>query len=254
MLGRVAALYDIHGNLPALEAALAAADEAGVELIVVGGDVVPGPMPVETLERLLALGERARFLRGNTDRWTVAAYDGAELSALPAPAREPIAWCAGQLERRHRDLLAALPPTLVLEIAGVGEVLFCHATPGSDEEIVTVATPEARVRSLLAGVTEALVVCGHTHMPFDRTVGGVRLVNAGSVGMPFGEAGAHWLLLDGGVRPMRSSYDLDAAAARVRATAYPGAAEFAARSILSPPSKSEMLRAFEPAAAPRAPS
>jgi predicted phosphodiesterase len=242
---RVAAIYDVHGNLPALEAVLAAVDAAGVDEIVVGGDVVPGPMPRETLDRLLDLGPRARFLRGNTDRLVVAAFDGDPLDRLPAFVREPIAWSAAQLDRRHRDVLAALPLTLALPVRGLGEVLFCHATPRSDEENVTRLTPAERVRPALDGVAQGVVVCGHTHMQYDRTVDGVRLVNAGSVGMPFGAPGAYWLLLGPEVQLVRTAYDLAGAAERVRGTAYPQAADFASRNVLAPPSEEEILRAFE---------
>ena len=245
----LAALYDIHGNLPALEAALAAADAEGVDEIVVGGDVVLGPMPRETLERLLALGPRARFLRGNCDRLVVSAFDGERLDRLPAAVRESVAWTASRLDRAHRDALAAWPTTLTAEWPSLGTVLFCHATPRSDDELFTALTPEDRVRPMLAGVTAPVVVCGHTHMAFDRVVDGVRVVNAGSVGMPYGRPGAHWLLLDGDVRAVRTDYDLDAAAARVRLTTYPQAEEFAAQSVLRPRSEREMLTLFEPGAA-----
>ncbi|MFL5575026.1 MAG: metallophosphoesterase family protein [Gemmatimonadaceae bacterium] len=255
---QVAALYDVHGNLPALEATLDAVDAAGADGIVVGGDVALGPMPRETLERLLAVGPRARFIRGNCDRLVVDAFDGRPLTRLPPAIREPIAWTARQLDRSHRDFLAALPATLVVDVAGVGGVLFCHASPRSDEEIVTAVTPAERVRPMLAGVTESLVVCGHTHMQFDRAVEGlpgVRLVNAGSVGMPYGRPGAYWLLLGPDVRPMRTEYDLGRAAALVRRTSYPQAAEFAARHVLHPDSEEEALRVLEPppAGTPRAP-
>src|SRR5215210_7250453 len=113
---RVAALYDIHGNLPALEAVLAAVDSAGADEIVVGGDVVLGPMPRETLDRLLALGPRARFIRGNCDRLVVDAFDGRPPARLPPAVREAVAWTAAQLDRRHRDVLAALPETLTLDV------------------------------------------------------------------------------------------------------------------------------------------
>ena len=132
---------------------------------------------------------------------------------------------------------------------GLGEVLFCHATPRSDEENVTRLTPPERVRPALDGVAQRVVVCGHTHMQYDRTVDDVRLVNAGSVGMPVGPPGAYWLLLGPDVTLVRTDYDLDAAAARVRATAYPQAAEFASRNVLAPPSEEEILRAFERPAA-----
>jgi predicted phosphodiesterase len=245
----VAALYDIHGNLPALEAALAAADAAGAGTIVVGGDMVPGPMPRETLDRLLALGPRARFIRGNTDRLVVDAFDGRPSPRLPPAIQEAIAWNARQLEPRHRDFLAALPETLAVDVPGVGAVLFCHATPRGDEEIFTVLTPAERVRPMLEGVAQPVVVCGHTHMQFDRTVDAVRVVNAGSVGMPYGRPGAYWLLLGPDVRLTRTEYDLDRAASLVRATSYPQAAEFASRSVVSPPSEQEILAVFEKAAA-----
>ena len=256
----VAALYDIHGNLPALEAVLAAvdagraADASADATIVVGGDVVPGPMPREALDRLLDLGTRARFIRGNTDRLVVDAFDGRPLpSRLPPSVQEAITWSAGQLDRRHRDFLAALPGTLVLVVEGLGEVLFCHASPRSDEELFTAVSPAERVRPMLAGATQRIVVCGHTHMQFDRTVNGVRLLNAGSVGMPFGRPGAYWLSLGPDVRPVRTDYDLERAAALVRESPYPQAAEFAARNVLDPPGEAQMVAAFEQAPAPGSP-
>jgi predicted phosphodiesterase len=246
-VGPVAALYDIHGNLPALEAVLAAVESAGADTIVVGGDVVPGPMPREALDRLLALGPRARFIRGNTDRLVVDAFDGRPLPPLPPSVHETIAWSAARLDRHHRDFLAALPETLAVGVRGLGEVLFCHATPRSDEEIVTVLTPDERLRPMLAGVTQRLVVCGHTHMQLDRSLDGVRLANAGSVGMPFGRPGAYWLLLGPDVTPMRTEYGLERAAELVRQTSYPQAEEFASHSVLNPPSEAEILSRFEPA-------
>ena len=256
---RVAALYDIHGNLPALEAVLAAVDAVGDAggdaTIVVGGDVVPGPMPREALDRLLDLGARVRFIRGNTDRLVVDAFDGRPLpSRLPPAVQDAITWSAGQLDRRHRDFLAARPGTLALVVEGLGEVLFCHASPRSDEEIFTVASPAERVRPMLEGVSQRIVVCGHTHMQFDRTVDGVRVVNAGSVGMPFSRPGAYWLSLGPDVQLRRTEYDLARAAELVRGTSYPQAAEFAARNVLDPPGEEQMLAAFEQTPAPGSPA
>jgi predicted phosphodiesterase len=126
---RAAALYDIHGNLPALEAVLVAVEAAGPDLIVFGGDVAAGPFPLETIERLRM-------------------------------------------------------------------------------SIFTRESPDARVRALLVDVIDSLVVCGHTHMQFDRTVDGVRIVNAGSVGLPYGTADACWALVeDGEVEFRRTTYD-----------------------------------------------
>jgi predicted phosphodiesterase len=136
------------------------------------------------------------------------------------------------------------PPTLRLTIAGLGDVLFCHATPRNDTEIFTRLTPDARIAPAFAGVDAPLVICGHTHMQFDRMVGWIRVVNAGSVGMPFGEPGAYWLLLGPDVQFRHTTYDLTAAAERIRGTSYPQAAEFATRDILKPRTEKEMLDAF----------
>ena len=241
---RVAALYDIHGNLPALEAVLSDPEAAGVDAIVVGGDVVLGPMPREVLELLLALEPRPLFVRGNCDRMVVEACDGRAPGKLPAPIREAVEWTARQLDREHRDLLASWPETLAVHVEGVGEVLFCHATPRSDEEIFTALSPEERVRPMLAGVTQRVVVCGHTHMQFDRSIDDARVVNAGSVGMPFAPAGAYWLRLGPEVRLVRTEYDAARAAAVVRGTSYPQAEQF-----LHPFSEEQALALFEPAAA-----
>ena len=243
---RVAALYDIHGNLPALEATLTAVDAAGVDEIVIGGDTVLGPMPRETLERLRDLGPRARFIRGNCDRLVVDAFDERLSPSLPAAMREAIAWSAAQLERAERDFLAALPETLVLSVGGLGEVLFCHASPRNDEEIFTALSPPERVRPMLAGVTERIVVCGHTHMQFDRSWDGVRVVNAGSVGMPFARPGAYWAVLGPGVELGRTDYDVARAAAVMRATSYPQLDQF-----LNPYTEAQALELFEKAAMSR---
>ena len=143
--------------------------------------------------------------------------------------------------------MAAWPATLRLHVRGVGEALFCHATPRSDVEIFTRLTAEERLFAAFEAVTSPLVVCGHTHMQFDRTIRGIRVVNAGSVGMPFGEPGAYWLLLGPEIAPRHTRYDLDAAAARIRASAYPQAEAFAAGNVLRPPAELDMLKAFTPA-------
>jgi predicted phosphodiesterase len=115
---------------------------------------------------------------------------------------------------------------------------------GGDVDCFTRLTPDARLRRLVAGRDAPMVVCGHTHMQFDRRVGDVRVVNAGSVGMPFGAPGAYWLLLSSGVELRRTECDLVGASARIRATNYPQAEEFAAHNVLDPPSEDEMLEIF----------
>jgi predicted phosphodiesterase len=136
------------------------------------------------------------------------------------------------------------PATARVEIAGLGRVLFCHATPRNDTDIFTRLTPDDRLHQLFGHVDADVVVCGHTHMPFERRVGAVRVVNAGSVGMPFGEPGAYWLLLGPSIELRRTAYDFDVAAARIRQTSYPQAGQFAAGHILQPPSEAQMLEVF----------
>jgi putative phosphoesterase len=243
---RVAVISDVHGNLPALDAVLAAVEAAGVDAIVVGGDVAGGPLPRETTERLMALGGRARFVRGNGDREMVAAFDGEPLDpALPEFVREITAWSAAQLERRHRDFLAGFHERLVLDVDGLGDVMFCHATPHNDLDLFTAASPDDRVRALLHGVEQPVVVCGHTHMQFDRRVDGIRVVNAGSVGMPYGDPGAYWAVLGPDVELRRTDYDLEAAASRVRASGYPMADDFADTNVLRPATAAEATAVFE---------
>jgi predicted phosphodiesterase len=241
---RVAAIYDIHGNLPALEAVLEDIRREGVDRIVVGGDVFPGPMARESLECLLRLEVPVQFIHGNGDRAVRERMAGTEAVHLPEQVREVIRWHADQLDGRQEQLLAGWPASLRLTIDGPGETLFCHATPRNDTEIFTRLTAEDRLRPVFAGVGAPLVVCGHTHMQFDRTVARTRVVNAGSVGMPFGRPGAFWLLLGPGLELRRTPYDLSAAAERIRSTNYPGAQEFAERHVLHRPSEEEILERY----------
>ena len=241
---RVAVLCDIHANLPALEAVIPAVREAGVDGVVVGGDVLPGPMPRETLACLLGLDLPVRFVLGNGDREVLARLRGIETGGVPEQLRGLVEWVAQQLLPEQEAALAGWAPTHRVHVDGLGEVLFCHATPRSDTEIFTRLTPEERLRPVFDGLGVPVVACGHTHMQFDRTVGAVRVVNAGSVGMPFGEPGADWLVLGPDVEFRHTPYDLAAAAARVRATAYPGAEDFAERNVRHAPSEAEMLAAF----------
>ena len=208
-------------------------------------------MPREAIARLLALDTPVHFLRGNGDREVLARMRGIDTGTVPAAFRGVIQWNADQLPAEYEMLLDSWPPTVTLTVAGVGDVLFCHATPSSDTEVFTRQTPETRVLSLFAGATASLVVCGHTHMQFDRRVHDLRIVNAGSVGMPFGDPGAYWLLLGPDVQLRRTEYDLAEAAARIRASEYPQAGEFAEGNILRPPSEAQMLDVFGRADATR---
>ena len=241
---RVAALYDIHGNLPALEAVLEDVRAVGVDLIVVGGDICPGPMVRDVFTRLRDATPPAHFIYGNCERAMLAERAQAGSAKVPEHVRHRLQWTAAQLSDDEIQLIETWPATLHVDIPHLGDVLFCHATPRDDNEIFTKLTPEDRAAPAFAGVSSPLVICGHTHMPFDRRIASSRVVNAGSVGMPFGEPGAYWLLLGPNVEFRRTRFDLDRAADLIRATPYPDAESFAATSVLQPPSEHAMLDLF----------
>ncbi|HEX2506150.1 MAG TPA: metallophosphoesterase family protein [Gaiellaceae bacterium] len=224
---RVAALCDVHGNLAALEAVLAEVEAEGVDAIVFGGDLAAGPQPAETLARIEVLGDGAICVRGNGDR-------------------EPGDWVSERLSEAERRFLATLPDVQRLDVDGIGPTLFCHGSPRSDTEILTVVTTDERLREILAGVSERLVVCGHTHHQFDRVVDGVRVVNAGAVGMAYeGRPGAYWALLGPDVELRRTEYDYEAVAEAFRTSGFPDGGEHARTLFEEPPSALEVARHFE---------
>jgi predicted phosphodiesterase len=243
---RVAALYDVHGHLPALEAAIADVDDLAPDVLLAGGDFVLGPMPNECLDLLQQRG--AIFIRGNCEREVLGAAAFVE-DVWIARAR----WVHEQLDEQKLAFIAGLPLSVSLEIEGLGPTLFCHGSPRDDDEIITAATPPKRLDPMLDGVLERTVVCGHTHVQFDRLLGDVRLVNPGSVGMPYeGEPGiACWALFGPDVELRRSRFDAEAAGAAIRNTAYPGADEFAEEYVLSAYSAEEATAQLERAAAER---
>ena len=224
---RVAALCDVHGNLPALEAVLAEVASLDVDRIVCGGDVVAGPFPRECLERLRAID--AAFVRGNADRESERAPEGTW------------DWIVGQLDPPSLEFLAGLPLTVTLN-----GVLYCHGSPRDDDEILTKVSPDERFRAALEGVADGIVVGGHTHVQFERVIDGIRFVNAGSVGIPYeGKQGAFWALLDDGHVDFRHTpYAVDAAAALIRSSDY-SAAEQIAGWLLEPEDPDEVSEYFE---------
>jgi predicted phosphodiesterase len=238
---RVAVLADIHANRPALDAVLDEPDVAGADAVVLLGDIALGPMPVPTLDRLGALGDRAVWVHGNCEREMVTAFDGGE---VPGPNAADAIATAALIGREHRDRLDRLPLTVALDIDGLGPTLFCHASPRRDDEMLLVDSPPQRWAAALDGVDAAVVVCGHTHMPFDRLAGGRRVVNPGSVGMPYGHPGAGWALLGPGVTLRQTRYDAEAAAQVIGASEYPGARAWAAEYVLNHYSAAEALEAF----------
>ena len=248
IVSRVAAIYDIHGNLPALDAALREIDGHDVDLILVGGDVAAGPMPRPTIDRLMELGDRAEFVRGNADRLIVAHFDGSYSQDADDHdvwfVRDR--WAAAQITQQHRDFLNAFSESTTLEIEGLGSVLFCHGSPRSDEEIITAKTPDPRLRAALAGVEPRLVVCGHTHMQFVRSLDDFRIVNPGSVGMPYeGKPGAYWALMGPEFSLNRSDYEYAEAAELFSTSGFPDVEAFIESVLHNPPSPDEATLNFE---------
>jgi putative phosphoesterase len=248
MVERVAVLADVHCVLPALEAVLAEPDVRAADLIVLAGDVAIGPQPLQTLELLDSLGERVTWVRGNCERITVELARG---EPTGDPNLTMAAWGARLLRPDQVERMAALPRTVTLEVRGLGEVLFCHATPRDDEEIVLVDSGLPRWTEVLACVPEAVrtVVLGHTHMPFLRLVDRRTVVNPGSVGMPYGTSGAHWALLGGAggaaIQLRRTAFDAQAAAASITASSdYPQLQEWIDNYLLGNASDTEALATF----------
>ena len=206
----LAVLYDIHGNLPALDAVLADAREQGAQRFVLGGDyALFGAWPAETVTRLRTL--EAPWIRGNVERWTARPDEAPDDPVVQGAIED----CAGALGPAVVAELAELPETLVH-----GQDRFCHGSPVSDVRSF-MPEPADDEADLLEGVREPRLFFGHTHLPFRRTSahGGIELVNPGSVGLPFdGDRRAAYVLMaeDGDVEHRRVAYDDDASAAAVR--------------------------------------
>jgi putative phosphoesterase len=219
---RVAALYDVHGNVPALEAVLAEVEREAVDEVVFGGDLTWGPQPREALELVRSV-ENAAYVRGNADR-------------------DPDEWERSQLSAGEIAFLQGQPPTIERD-----GVLYCHATPRSDDEVVTPATPDERLAEILAGVEQRVVVAGHTHMQQNRVVDGIRFVNAGSVGLPYeGETAAFWaLLVDGEPELRKTALDPERVAEVFRRSGWPRASEMLHERILRPATREEATKVLE---------
>lgn len=230
---RVAAISDIHGNLPALEAVLADVEDAAVDAVVVVGDTISGPWAAECLDRLAG----ALHVRGNADREVVERSD----------RFGPLAgWSADRLGDARLRTAAAWPLARELDIDGLGSVVVCHSTPGSDDPIYTRITPDDELLAIFAGAEADVVLCGHTHIQYDRTLpSGLRLVNPGSVGMPYeGVRGAFWALLGPDVQLRRSAYDVEATVAAIEVMGAPVGDDLL-RMLVEPPDPTETTAYFE---------
>ena len=218
---KVLALYDIHGNLDALAAVLADPRAADADAVIVGGDVVPGPFGEGCLSRLRQLEVPVHWVRGNGEREVAeAAASGVDAEQI-APddlAQLTAAHTARALGAEASSALAVLPTTVELD-----GVLFCHASPRRDDEMLTRISPAERWAEALGGTDAPLVVGGHTHQQDDRVVGAARFVNAGSVGLPYeGDPAARWAWISDGNPELRHTpYDGAAAGRRMLAAGWP---------------------------------
>ncbi|MGW2866239.1 metallophosphoesterase family protein [Streptomyces sp. NPDC001205] len=245
MLNRVAVLSDIHGVLPALEAVLAEPEVSAADRIVLTGDIIAGPQPTQVLDLLISLSDRIVWISGNADR-ELLEYRRGQRDSIP----DPIApWAAEQLREDHLDLLGQLSRSVSLPVRGLGKVLFCHATPRDDEEVVLVDSRLERWREVFSELDSDVrtVVCGHTHMPFVRLAHGRLVINPGSVGMPYGRPGAHWALLGPGVELRSTDFDVEAAITQVtQDSSYPEIAEWADYFLHARATDADALEAFAP--------
>jgi predicted phosphodiesterase len=196
----IAVLYDVHGNLPALEAVLADARAAGAERFILGGDyALFGPWPRETVDLLGELD--ADWLRGNGERWTAHPADAPQDDVVQGA----ISACSELLGPGTCAELAALPFELCRD-----DTRYVHASPVSDVRSFGPEHDDSE-EEMLEGVLETRLVFGHTHLPFKRQAkAGVELLNPGSVGMPFdGDPRAAYALIgeDGEIEHRRVGYD-----------------------------------------------
>jgi predicted phosphodiesterase len=230
-----------------LEAVLA--ELGDVDAVVIGGDAVSGPQPAETLELLRSLDLPTHWIRGNGER---ALAEGMDAVIGGDEAKAAVDFTVSRLpEDEHREL-SQLSQTLRLDVDGLGETLFCHASPRNDMDIVTPGTPEERFRMLVDGVEERVVVAGHTHIQLDRVIDGVRWINPGSVGMPYeGEVAAFWAILGPDVEFRRTPFDVERSAEALLLSGWPEAAAFVEENLRAAAPRDEVVELFEQMAADR---
>lgn len=236
---RILALYDIHGNPEALDAVLSDPRARDPDAVVVGGDVVAGPFAKAVLEQLEQINAPVRWIRGNGEREVaaVATADAAPVDESSASA----AFTAAEIGTERAKALGALPFTVTLD-----GILFCHASPRRDDEMLTRLTPAADWERALAGTDARLVVGGHTHQQDDRQIARTRFVNAGSVGWPYeGDGGARWLWIENHQPELRTTvYDARAAGERARTVGWPDMESIEA-ALIDPLPAIEITRTFE---------
>ncbi|WP_096185699.1 metallophosphoesterase family protein [Evansella halocellulosilytica] len=206
---KMAALYDIHGNNYALEAVLNELRRENVHAVVVGGDLVWGPQPREVMDTLMEFKDKFLFIMGNADREVAYRYGPQE--GCDGFVAELNTWCADQLTEEHLQFLKKLDERQSIAVKGIGNILFVHGSPRSDEEAIRFDTKDSEVFEIIKNTKEDIIVCGHTHIQFDRLVANKRIVNAGSVGLQSKATGACWLLIDKEIELKVTEYNVDKA-------------------------------------------
>lgn len=238
---KIAAIYDIHANPIALKAVLIDIEKINVDLIIVGGDVVSGPMAKETLTLLQNVTTPIKYILGNAESEVLRHLNGDEINGLSERANEEARWVSKQLSSEHKKLIGSWTKTKKVELNELGNILFCHGTPRSDIEIFTKITPKQKLIPIFENVDASIVICGHTHIQFDLKIGNLRVINAGSVGMAFGKTGADWLLIDSTINFKHTEYNLEEAANHIRKSNYPYAESFVSNNVLKTPSEADAL-------------
>jgi predicted phosphodiesterase len=235
---RVAVVSDVHGNAPALRAVLEEINTAGVDRVVSLGDATWGIQPEETRILLQSIQQPTTFVAGNGERALQELRAGRE--------GEPHElWLRDRHSPATYSFLDASVAVAVIDIVGLGAARFCHGSPRSDIELVTPGTSIERVRAMMKGIPESVIVTGHTHLQFDRNIDGIRSVNPGSVGMPYHERrGACWAMLGPDVEFRLTSYDLGETLRAYEASDYPRA-QGEIDILTSPPSPAEVIEYAE---------
>jgi predicted phosphodiesterase len=208
---RILGLYDVHGNTDALLAVLNDPRAAKPDAVVIGGDAVPGPFAATTLDLIDAIDVPVHWVRGNGEREVAAARTDEE-PPDPKDMATVSAWLTAKELGRRAHGMGELPLTLTLD-----GVLFCHATPRRDDEILTRISPQERWDEAFAQTEEPLVIAGHTHQQHDCRAAATRYINAGSVGLPYeGDGAARWVWIEDGEPTLNATpYDAKAAGRRM---------------------------------------
>ncbi|MDC7123936.1 MAG: metallophosphoesterase family protein [Spirochaetales bacterium] len=242
---KIAAIYDLHANYAAIEAVLKEIEHIGVDLLLIGGDVISGPLPNESLDLLKRSGLPSEYILGNAESDVLNNLSGQKINGLSARADEEAIWLTNVLSKENIECISNWQQRVSVESCNMGQILFCHGSPRSNQEVFTPSTTNTRLTEIFKNTAESIVVCGHTHMQFELKLDNLQIVNAGSVGMPFGEMDACWLLIDEKFNFMHTKYDVNKASYLVKNSDYPYAESFIENNIVTTPEILDMLKIFD---------